>query len=125
MERKILILGAFLLFSMAAFAQSASVTNGSDFISTTEELKELTNENWSFFMDEENQVYYIDFETISVNLNDIIVKDKNGDILVKEDVWELPVNTIFELDFSEFQAGEYEVELRSLTGVLKKTVSIK
>ncbi|MCR9287749.1 hypothetical protein OAF63_03310 [Saprospiraceae bacterium] len=125
MKRKVLVIGAFLFFSVAAFSQIAATSNDGDFVNTTEELTEMTNENWSFFMDEENQVYYIDFETISVNLNDIVVKNQDGDIVIKEDVWELPVNTIFELDFSTFKPGEYDVELRSLTGVLKKTVSVK
>lgn len=123
MERKILTIGVLLFFSVTIFAQSAAST--SDFISSSDELTELTNENWSFFMDEENQVYYIDFETINVNLNDIVVRDKDGEILLREDVLELPVNTIYELDFSEYEPGEYNIELRSFTGVLKKTISVK
>ncbi len=124
MERKNLILGALLLFTGALFAQT-SATSSDEFTSKGGELQELTNEEWSFFMDEDKQVYYIDFETISVNLNEVIIKNEGGDVVMKDDLWGLPVNTIYELDFSPFEKGEYEVELRSFTGVLRKTVSIK
>jgi len=89
------------------------------------DLINLDNNNWSFYIDEENKLYYIDFEKISFNLSEIRVKDVDGEVLMKEDVLDLPVNTIYELDFSKYNAGEYEVELRSFTGVLRKKVNIQ
>jgi len=114
----------FLLFTSTVFYAQSTASNAG-FVPGTGELKELTDEDWSFFMDEENEVYYIDFETISVNLNDIAVRDKSGEVVFREDVWNLPVNTIYELDFSQYKPGEYVVELRSFTGVLKKNVTVK
>lgn len=125
MERKILTVGVFLLLSVFAFAQSAASLDNQILTVNSDDLTELTDENWSFFMDEENKIYYIDFETINVNLNDIIVKNATGEVLTKEDVWDLPVNTIYELDFSEYKPGDYEVELRTFTSVVKKKVSVK
>lgn len=123
MERKNLILGALLLFSGVLFAQTSTAED--DLFNNDTELEELTNEEWSFFMDEDKQVYYIDFETISVNLNEVVIKNGEGEVVMKDDLWGLPVNTIYELDFSPFEKGNYEVELRSFTGVLRKTVSLK
>jgi hypothetical protein len=88
------------------------------------ELPEITDENWTFFLDEENRIYYIDFETINVNLNDIQVKNKKGEIVLKDNLWDLPVNTIYELDFKNFETGTYEIELRTYTGVLRRTIEV-
>ncbi len=117
------ILSTFVLLlflSTATIAQSsASVNNYS------EDLTTLNSDNWSFYIDEENKVYYIDFESISVNLSTIVLKNENGEVLLKDDVLDLPVNTIYELDFSPYGMGNYEVELRSFTGIVRKKVSIK
>ena len=78
-----------------------------------------------FMPDEENKVYYIDFESLKINLSDIIVKDQSGRVILKDDVFELPVNTIYELDFSQYGSGTYNIELRSFTGIIRKTISIK
>ena len=73
-----------------------------------------------FFVDEEQKIYYIDFETINVNLNDIAVKNAAGKVVFQDEVFNLPVNTIYELDMHTFPKGKYVVELRSYTGVLRR-----
>lgn len=78
------------------------------------------NKGWQVYMDEENQVYYIDFETLRVNLSDIVVKDASGKVILKDDVFDLPVNTIYELDLNQFSTGKYDLELHSFTGVVQK-----
>ncbi len=111
-----------LVFAMTfAEAQTTASTHFSSFenLANTE-----SDENWSFYIDEENQLYFIDFETINVNLSDIIVKSDEGEILLREDVFELPVNTIYEIDFSPYGAGTYHIELRSFTGMMQREVSI-
>ncbi|MEM9822681.1 MAG: hypothetical protein AAF985_16485 [Bacteroidota bacterium] len=111
----------FIVFSLSA-QSSASVSNSVDLDLVT--LNESGN-NWSFFVDDENKLYYVDFEKLSFNLSDIVVKNADGAVLFNEDVLDLPVNTIFELDFSEYDPGEYQVELRSFTGMIKKKVVLK
>ena len=81
------------------------------------------NNNWSFFSDEESDFCYIDFESINVNLNEIVVKDQKGTIVFKEAVNGLPVDSIYELDCSQFPIGVYTIELHSYTGIFKKTFS--
>ncbi len=126
MQKKFLVL-AFLLslgFTQIGFGQSTSLT--SDVVATSSVEKSFeVNEDWSFYSDEENQLYYIDFENISANLSDIVVKNSKGKILFKDDVFDLPVNTIYELDMSEYGAGTYEIELRSFTSVMRKSFTIK
>ncbi|MEL6863814.1 MAG: hypothetical protein AAFP19_05310 [Bacteroidota bacterium] len=119
---------ALLLFSLffCSYALTAQTTakSGNQLISKVDALSESIADNWSFYTDEENQVYYIDFETINVNLSDIIVRDAQGEILMKEDVLDLPVNTIYEIDFSPYGIGQYTIELRSFTGMMMKEVTI-
>ncbi len=82
--------------------------------------------DWSIFTDSENRMLYVDFEKINVNLSSIMVKDQAGNILFKDEtLWQLPVNTIYEIDFSKYPNGDYSVELKTFTKVIKKQVSIK
>lgn len=126
MQKKFFFL-AFLLslgFTQIGFGQSSSLTSDAITSSPVEKSFEV-NEDWSFYSDEENKLFYIDFENISANLSDIIVKNADGKILFKEDVFDLPVNTIYELDLSGYAAGNYEIELRSYTSVMRKSFKIK
>jgi len=85
----------------------------------------LEKEEFSFFKDETSNFYYIDFESIDINLNEIVVKDNEGNVVLEEPVNDLPVDTIFELDFSQYQNGQYVVELHSYTAVLRKPFSLE
>lgn len=124
MQRKFTLL-FFLFFtgSLVGVAQSSSLGTAS--ASSGAGLLDLNNDNWAFYSDEENRVYYIDFENLSVNLSDVSVLRKNGEVIFREDVFELPVNTIYEIDFKQFGAGQYDIELRSFTRVIRRSVSIR
>ncbi len=81
--------------------------------------------DWSIFTDGENRMIYVDFEKINVNLSSVAVKDTEGKIIFKDEtLWQLPVNTIYEIDFSKYPKGTYAVELKTFTSVLKKNVTI-
>ena len=124
MQLKFILSISFLfLASLVSVAQSSSY-EASTGPSSGSGLLELNNENWAFYADEENKVYYIDFESLSINLSDISVRSKDGEVIFREDVFELPVNTIYEIDFNQFGPGQYDIELRSFTGVIRRSVSI-
>jgi hypothetical protein len=101
-------------------------------LSTATPSTEVTTSNiatdkpeWSLFTDRENSMVYIDFEKINVNLNGLVVKDKEGKVVFKDDaLWQLPVNTIYEVDFSKLPKGDYSIELKSFTATLKQDVAI-
>ena len=107
------------------FAQTTASESNHITPSASQELASQENDDWSLYSDEENHIYYIDFEHLKVNLSDIIVKNESGRVLFKDDVFDLPVNTIYEIDFSKYKTGDYQIELRSFTGVIRKRVSIK
>lgn len=116
------VLLAFCTFSLSAQSMaSADSKNALEFIS----LDENNNADWSFYSDESNNIYYVDFEKLNFNLSEIVVKNNDGEIVIREDVLDLPVNTIFELDFSELPKGDYQIELRSFKGGLTKSVTCK
>jgi len=132
MQRKFtLFLVLFLAGFATSYAQSSSYTEPlsasttSNEISTDKDLLDLDDNNWALYADEENKLYYIDFESLSMNLSDIVVKRENGEVVLREDVFELPVDTIYEIDFNQYGDGTYEIELRSFTDALKQTVTVK
>ena len=125
MQRKfffalLLCLGAFQM----GFSQLASSDNADNLLSSNDNAVEIS-ENWSFYADEENRLYYIDFQNLKVNLSEIIIRNEMGEVLLKDDVFDLPVNTIYELDFNQYGAGNYEIELHSFTGIIRKRIAIK
>lgn len=116
------IMVAFSIISpLNAQLLSTSTPIGNDSSRQTETLKD-----WSFYTDNENHVVYIDFEKIDVNLSSVTVKDADNKVAFKDDnLWQLPVNTIYEVDFSNQPKGQYTIELRTFTAILKKVVTIK
>ena len=115
----ILIFSSLSLFSQTTAKGAAAP--GSENISVVS----LDNADWSFYADEDNRTFYVDFEKINVNLSDVVIKNGNGEILFKDDVMELPVNAIYELNFEEYGVGDYTVELRSFTKIIQKDISIR
>ncbi|MEO1260727.1 MAG: hypothetical protein AAFZ15_18155 [Bacteroidota bacterium] len=105
-------------------AQTSAMADNSTIETELSELPIIEGDSWTFYLDAESKVYYIDFETISVNLSDVKVLDEAGDIVKKDDLWDLPVNTIYELDLTDMKPGKYKVELRSYTGMITKEITI-
>lgn len=125
MNKKIVltaVCGVFFLGLNSLTAQEFTAKGGAALEAS---MTNSANENWSFFVDEEQQKYYIDFESINVNLNDILVKNGSGQVVFQEDVYNLPVNTIYELDMQSYPKGKYIVELRSYTGIMRKEFVIR
>ncbi len=127
MQRKFTLFLAFLFVAFVTCTAQSILSPHGAIASTNaaDGLLDIDNDTWSLYADEENKLYYIDFESLSVNLSDIVVKRKSGEVVLKEDVFELPVNTIYEIDFKQYGPGNYDIELRTFTGVLRRSVQIK
>lgn len=106
------------IFTFSLSAQTSSLSS----VDYSHQI--INSEDWSFFSDNETRVLFIDFEKIKVNLSDITVKNTTGEVVFKEDVWQLPVNTIFEIDYSSFRPGKYQIEIRSFTGMIRREFSV-
>ncbi|MEY3050744.1 MAG: hypothetical protein RLY31_529 [Bacteroidota bacterium] len=108
---------AYAQISSEAFFPSGSIAvaeTGAD------ELLEINGSSWTFYLDSAERKCYIDFETISVNLDEIEVKDATGNRIHAAQVWNLPVDTIYEVDMKGWKPGRYFVSLHSITGVIRK-----
>ncbi|MEN0046883.1 MAG: DUF3244 domain-containing protein [Bacteroidota bacterium] len=90
-----------------------------------EEVETVEATAKSFFVDEESQTYFIDFQNLNVNLNAIVVKDESGKVVLDDKVFDLPVDTIYELDLSRLAKGRYKVELQSFSKVIKKSITLR
>ncbi len=87
---------------------------------TEEELLEINGSSWTFYLDAAERKCYIDFETISVNLDEIVVHHASGDQVHSAELWNLPVDSIYELDMQGWKPGKYMVSLRTMTGVIRR-----
>lgn len=110
-----------LLFTFSG-ELAAQMTAKSPLASSSASATELEINDWSIYADQESSTYFIDFEQLAVNVNKIVVKSTNGQVLWQEDVFDLPVNSIYELDFSKYDAGHYVIELEAFTGIIRKVV---
>lgn len=106
-----------------ATAQSLASKSGESIESS--KLKEIQADNWDIFADDENKIYYVDFESLNITLSDIVVKNSSGSVVLKDDVFDLPVDTIYEIDLSDAKKGTYKIELRSYTSVIRKSIQVK
>ena len=124
------LLALFLTGSLSAVvAQTASLQEGTlsepaNMTASSSSLLNMDTESWSLYADEENNLYYVDFATLSVNLNDIVVTRDDGEVVLREQVLDLPVDTIYEIDFNQYGEGNYVIELRSFTDVIRRKVTI-
>ena len=116
---------AFLFSAGLMNAQTFSFSDAPSSLSQSyNQLPSPDGDSQTFYLDANNKIYYIDFETISVNLSDIKVVNESGRVVRQDDLSDLPVNTIYELDLTDLKPGTYRVELRSYTGLLTREVTI-
>ena len=106
--------------SNITFAQSASIKESVDINQFT-----TSTESETFFFDSEGSICFIDFANFNVNINSVSIYDPAGIQLLSEEVWDLPVNSIYEVDTSKFKSGTYTLVLNTYKGNIRKDISIK
>lgn len=113
------------LTEQSLFAQTSSDGKSSEIFKTETNLLNLNESDWAIYEDEETHTFYIDFEKIKTNLSALVVTSVKGETVFKDDLWNLPVNTIYELDMANYPNGEYDIEIRSFTSSIHKKVAVK
>lgn len=108
---------AILLTTTASFGQVSTLPQALN-LGEIEQLNELTTaasrSSEVFFKDPERKMYYIDFEATKTQIVQLQLW-KNQEKLVKnEDTYELPHNTIFELNIEDLKPGDYSIELTTI-----------
>lgn len=77
--------------------------------------------DWAFYADEDNKKYFIDFDKLHFYLDKIEVVDDQDKVIFLDNLWNIPADALYELDFSEYQSGKYFIRLKSLT---EETISV-
>ncbi len=110
------ILGAFLIFTTAqAFAfDPPTKKNSKTQSSFGYEIASSTFQD-AVYQSTDNRKVFIDFNEIPVNIKCIQVLNQNGDVFVKKNVYELPVNSLFEIDLSHFPSDNLVLEIQTFT----------
>jgi hypothetical protein len=121
-----LILLTFMVGATSLNAQTSAKDDFSSLAEITTSLLDLeADDDWSIYTDNDNDILYVDFAKLSFNLNDITIRNKAGEILFRDQLWDLPVDTIYELDLATFGKGAYSVELRSFTDSFTREVEVE
>ncbi|NJK82966.1 MAG: hypothetical protein HC912_03260 [Saprospiraceae bacterium] len=113
-----------ILFSVCLLSAQSSQTNNMMSFSG-ESVEALENSTRSIYTDQENKICFVDFQSLNINLNEIIVRDKSGAIVMEDKVFDLPVDTIYEIHLDQLKGGNYSVELKSFTKVIVKEITVR
>jgi hypothetical protein len=78
----------------------------------------------ALLIDSEEQKLFIDFERIKYNVKEITLAGPNGKQVFRADVTVMPVDAILEIDFSDFQKGQYLLEVKTYVQSLHQRITI-
>lgn len=123
-----LFIAALLFFSLCTVSLSGQSLSSAPVKPLFASLERQENDgqelHQAFFSDREKDLYFVDFEKISVNLQNVVVRSSDGAVVLEENVFDLPVDAIYELDFSRYAPGVYQVELRAFTEVIRQKIKV-
>lgn len=104
-------------------AQSASTEISTIYSEILNSNPIVEDDDWTYFHDTDNNLFLIDFESLSQNIVEIVLRNKDSNkIVFREDVFDLPVNSIYELDYKNYLKGKYSIELRSFVRTIAHDV---
>lgn len=105
-----------LVWSNAAFAQSTASTKPADAISSIDwanfDVAVEETDDWSFHTNATGKLLYIDFESLGGKMSRLVVKSEAKEVVVEDNhLYDLPINTIYEVNLEKLPKGRYFVEL--------------
>lgn len=132
LRRIIACLGISMAFAFGLHAQSASNHTPDELREWVQQFKkiEVTSvieeeaSTWTLFEDQLEKSFYIDFDSFNLNLKEVLIKNIQGDVIYRKKVYELPVDAIYELNFSDYPSGYYTIEVHSFINVFSKSVEL-
>ena len=114
------------IFWLPNISAQTSVSNNFDVLASVDDnLLDLDKDDWTFFKGEDLNTFFIDFEKIKSNLNEISVKDAKGTVVFSDELWNLPVDTIYELDFQTYDKGTYTIEITTFTESIERKIEVE
>ncbi len=123
----------FTILTISFFFSSSFSLSAQDLIASANEapLEATTlhivadDDSGIFFTDPENKLCFIDFSEINGYAKHLYVKNQTGDMIIDEAVWDLPENSIYELDFEEYTKGNYKIELHTYSSIINKKLDVR
>lgn len=81
--------------------------------------------NSIFFFDNENELFFIDFEAISDDLMMLNIY-RDGGLMMEDDITDLPNDAIYEINTNVIRKGIYTVELVTSNNIkIRKEILVK
>ena len=84
------------LFWLPTIEAQTSFNQSDDLESVTGNLLNLEADDWTFLEGENGNTFFIDFEKIKSNLNEIKVMNQNGETVFEDELWNLSLIHISE-----------------------------
>lgn len=112
----------------ASTSNVAIATSPSSNIDWANFENELSNEdNWSFHTNQEGKLLYIDFESLGGKMNSLILKSSEKDVVIEDNhLFDLPINTIYEVNLEKLKRGSYFVELTTYDNkIIREEITIQ
>lgn len=88
---------------------------------------EMTAENWSFHTNQEGKLLYIDFESLGGKMNRLVLKSAEKTVVIEDNhLFDLPINTIYEVNLEKLKRGSYFVELYTYDNkIIREEITIQ
>lgn len=112
----------FFLVSISLSGQNLVASTGNASLSM--ENSETPTPDWAFYEDEDNQKLLIDFSALDSHLTDLVIVNDQNEEIFREDLYELPGNSIYELDLATFQKGNYSLNISTFNQPITRSISI-
>lgn len=111
----------FSCLTILTFAQPQANTDADVLLPS---LKEMPTEK-VFSTDPDGKICFIDFMEIDGYAKQLVVKNESDEVITNERLWDLPDNTLYELDYNEYPKGNYTVVVNTFSKTLVKEIEVK
>ena len=118
----------FLFLSSISFRLTAQTSVSNHFKSLDkieDNLLKINDGDWITYSGDDENILFIDFQKINANLKEILVRNRNKKIVFKDELWNLPVDSIYELDMSKYPKGFYQIKIKTFTSSIVKAIKVK
>ncbi len=122
MEPKTLFLSILMLFSLVGWSQTNTALNNEQAnISTL--IVSSSEDNWTFYTAEDR--LYIDLELLGGYATDLAILNETGEVVLSEELMEVPKNSIYELDLATLERGSYSLKVRTYQDIVQKSLEVE
>jgi len=104
-----------------------TTTHEIDWANFEKELEKAPAEPWKFQKSRSGNQLFIDFEEIGRKMSRLVLKSTKDDVVFEDNhLFDLPFNTIYELNLEKYAIGAYFVELHTYDNqIIRQEIEIK